>query len=168
MNDPHVRQQHFIDECVPTRCARERAVVARRRDLEHSTLESQLELVASLVAHDTYWQAIGGQKDRPQAERDAEVIADVETLLWLRGDDPTVLAGAARQVETRNMAGPAQTINERILNEHPASAAAEWVFVNRYRAMEEAILDSPTKDPLARGKYQAAVWAFLRGSGDLG
>src|ERR1051325_160353 len=54
---------------------------------------------ASLNAHRWLWNTLEGLKDRPQAERDAEMLADVESLLRLRPKTPPVLLAAARQFD---------------------------------------------------------------------
>ena len=112
----------------------------------------------SLPARETYWRAIDGLKDRTQAGRDSEVIADVERLLQTRGTEPTVLLSASHQFESHRMPARAREMETRVLAVAPTSASAEWVHVNRYRAVAEALRDSTSRDTAA---YLRALWAFV-------
>ena len=116
----------------------------------------------SLAAHDNYWRAIDGLKERSQASRDSEALADVETLLRRRGDEPTVLASAARQFESRRLPERARELTDRIVSGHPTSLSAEWVFVNRYRALDLQRRDTTAANREAlTADYRSALWAFV-------
>jgi hypothetical protein len=78
----------------------------------------------SLAARETYWRAIDGLKDRTQAGRDSEVIADVERLLQTRGTEPTVLLSASHQFESHRMPARAREMETRVLAVAPTSASA--------------------------------------------
>src|SRR5207249_7877986 len=80
----------------------------------------------SLAAHQSYWRAIDAMKERTQAARDTEALADVEALLRARGDEPPVLLSAAGQYESRHNTDSARALENRILANHPASLSAEW------------------------------------------
>ena len=116
----------------------------------------------SLAAHENYWRAIDGLKERSQASRDSEALADVETLLRGRGDEPTVLASAARQFTSRRRPERARELEDLITTGHPSSLTAEWVFVNRYRALDLQRRDTTAANHEAlNADYRRAVWAFL-------
>jgi len=115
----------------------------------------------SLAAHETYWRAADAQKELSQAARDTEVLNDVETLLQTRSNQPTVLASAARQFESRKNPERARQLEDRILAERPTSLSAEWVHVNRYRALDKSRRDTTTVDSTLTRRYTASLWAFV-------
>jgi len=116
----------------------------------------------SLVAHENYWRVIDGLKERSQASRDSETLADVEILLRERGDEPTVLASAARQFRSRRRPERARELEDRITTEHPSSVSAEWVFVNRYRALDLQRRDTTaTNREALAADYRSALWQFV-------
>jgi tetratricopeptide (TPR) repeat protein/thiol-disulfide isomerase/thioredoxin len=116
----------------------------------------------SLAAHENYWRVIDGLKERSQASRDSEALADVEVLLQRRGGEPTVLASAARQFQSRRQADRARELEDRITTNHPTSVSAEWVFVNRYRALDLQRRDTTAVNREALvADYRKALWAFV-------
>ena len=115
----------------------------------------------ALAVHELYWRAIDGRKDRPQAQRDTEALADVEALLKERGDVPNVLLRAASQYRSRKDSAKAAMLEERILRDHPASVSAEWVYVQRYRAIDAKLNESKGADTSLRPAYRVALWSFL-------
>lgn len=116
---------------------------------------------ASLAAHQNLWRAISARKDRTQDERNEETLADVEQLLRLRGNEPTVLLTAAQQYDAHKLGDRARQLENRILAEHPASGSAEWVLVQRYRALAKDIHDSPSNDSSINSTYRRALWSYV-------
>jgi thiol-disulfide isomerase/thioredoxin len=114
----------------------------------------------SLPAHQYYWMAINGLKDRTQAQRDSEALADVEALMRLRPSEASVLSSAAEQYRSRGQPERAHEIEERIVSVAPVSFAAEWMLVTRYRAMRKSLEDSTRRDSL-RPRYVRALWDFV-------
>jgi tetratricopeptide (TPR) repeat protein len=112
----------------------------------------------ALGAHETYWQSIDGLRDRTQAARDSEVLGDVERLLAVRGNEPTVLSAAAYQYTAHRKPDRARELEVKLLAVAPASLPAEWVFVNRYRAAQTQLRDSASHDTAS---YVRALWAFI-------
>lgn len=115
----------------------------------------------SVSAHQYYWMSIDGMKDRSQTERDAEALAAADALVRARGDDPTALAAAAGQFRQRKQGDRATELDEKILAVAPMSASAEWVHVNRYRAMQKDLYDTTVKDPTLKPRYTRALWNFV-------
>jgi thiol-disulfide isomerase/thioredoxin len=115
----------------------------------------------SLAAHENYWRAIDGLKDRSQAERDAEALADVDVLLRERGTEPAVLAAAVRQYRTRRQTERANALQDRLLSEHPRSAAAEFAIVDRYRELRRQLNDTTIRDSTLGPRYREALWSFV-------
>ena len=79
----------------------------------------------ALGAHETYWQSIDGLKDRTQAARDSEVLADVERLLAARGTEPTVLSAAAYQYSAHRRPDRARELEDKLVATAPTSLMAE-------------------------------------------
>jgi tetratricopeptide (TPR) repeat protein/peroxiredoxin len=128
----------------------------------HALLKKATELApTSVSAHQYYWSAIDGLKDRPQAERDAEALADVEMLLKARVDDPSVLSAAAGQYRARRQPERATALENRLLTVAPTSMSAEWTLVTRYRAMRKDVFDTTVKDPSLKPRYTQALWSFI-------
>jgi tetratricopeptide (TPR) repeat protein len=112
----------------------------------------------ALATHQTFWQAVIGVKERTQASRDSEIVADVDRLVAARGREPSVLSAAAGEYRTHGQPARAQETEERLLAVAPTSLPAEWVFVSRYRAAQKALYDSTSRDTAA---YTRALWAFI-------
>jgi tetratricopeptide (TPR) repeat protein/peroxiredoxin len=128
----------------------------------YALLKRGVELSSTSVsAHQNYWSAIDGLKDRPQSDRDAEALADAEAFARARANDVTVLAAAAAQYKARRDSNHANALHERILTIAPTSLTAEWVHVNRYRGIRKDIYDSTVKDPTLKPRYAQALWAFV-------
>ena len=115
----------------------------------------------SLTAHETYWRTIDGLKERTQAERDAEVLADVDSLVQARGRFAPVLSSAAIQYDARKRQERVSALRDRILADHPMSFTAELVLLSRYRALRDTLQDSTHHDPTIQGRYRGALWAFV-------
>lgn len=112
----------------------------------------------SLDAHRWYWLATNGLKDRSQAQRDSEVLGDVDQLVRDQGNEPTVLLAAAEQYDQHRRAERAREFEDRVLAVAPTSLSAEWVLVDRYRAMFKQLYDSTSRDTSA---YKRALWSFV-------
>lgn len=115
----------------------------------------------ALAAHQWLWRAIDGMKDRSQAARDSEALADVDTLVRARGNEPTVLLAASDQFSTRRRPEEARRLGDELISSFPTSRSAEWVLVNRYRALDKERRDTSAHDSTATEQYRAALWAFL-------
>ncbi|MES2178347.1 MAG: redoxin domain-containing protein [Gemmatimonadota bacterium] len=115
----------------------------------------------SLVAHENYWRAIDELKRGSQAQRDSEVLGDVEALVRRRGDDATVLTSAAAQFAQRKLPERARALEDRILAEHPNSYTAEWTYVSRYRTLRTLQLDTTHHDSTLTPRYTRALWSFV-------
>ena len=115
----------------------------------------------AVQVHEIYWRAIDALRDRSQAARDSEIVGDVEALLRARGGEATVLNAAANQYRTHNRLEAARVLEERILAEHGRSYTAEWVLVERYRALDKLRRDTTTRDASLTERYRQAVWQFV-------
>jgi thiol-disulfide isomerase/thioredoxin len=65
---------------------------------------------------------------------------------------------AADQYESHRMPERARAMEDRVLAIAPASLSAEWVHVNRYRAVDGKLRDSTSRDTSA---YKRALWSFI-------
>ncbi len=129
----------------------------------HALSKRAVELSpTSLAAHEYYWLAINGQKNRSQTDRDAEALADVDALVRLRPEEPTVLLSASQQYRERHQPERARALEDRILSLAPTSFSAEWVHVNRYRLMRRDLGDSTIKDSTLKPRYVRALWDFVQ------
>lgn len=117
---------------------------------------------ASVAVHEYYWLTIDASKERSQAERDAEALADVESLLRLRPEEPTVLLSASQQYRQRHQADRARELEDRILSLAPTSFSAEQALMNRYRVMGRQLADSTIRDSTLKPRYIRALWDFVQ------
>ncbi len=113
---------------------------------------------SSLTTHETYWRAVDALKDRPQAARDSEVLADLERFVATQPDEPTVLSSAATQYDAHRQPDKARAMEEHLLAVAPTSMSAEWVVVSRYRAAERRLRDTTVRDTAG---YRRALWTFV-------
>jgi tetratricopeptide (TPR) repeat protein/peroxiredoxin len=115
---------------------------------------------ASLATHRWLSSVVQTMKNRSQADRNAELQADAERLLALRGDEPMSLQQVAQTFGSVGQPDRQAVIERRILAEFPNTVAAEWILVNRYRALDKERQDS-TADSTVTPRYRKALWDFV-------
>lgn len=112
-----------------------------------------------------YWSALRRVHVRDLAAARAAAAAGLRRVLESRGRDPAVLALLWREYEAFGMTDEHNAMEERILREHPASVAAEWVMVERYRRTGRLVADTTIRDAVLRARhrdeYRAQLTAFL-------
>ncbi len=52
-------------------------------------------------------------------------------------------------------------MDERVLAEFPNTISAEWVLVNRYRALADSLRDTTSTDNTLHSRYGAVLWQFV-------
>ena len=128
----------------------------------HPLLRRASELAPlSLGVNRDYWRALRGLHSREPERARAEALPGIERVLAARGGDPAVLQVIASEYEAFRMPAARRATEDRVLNEHPNSASAEWVFVNRYRAVGTAMRDTTVRDSTLKGTYVRMLREFI-------
>jgi len=109
-----------------------------------------------------YWHALRSRHAQDLEPAKAEALPGIERVLAARGSDPAALATIASQYEAFHMAEAQRAVEERILSEHPASSAAEWMLVKRYRAVATKVADTTVHDSTLKGTYRGMLTAFVQ------
>ncbi len=107
-----------------------------------------------------YWRALRSRYAQDLEKAKAEALPGIERVLAARGSDPAVLGAISDEYEAFRMPEQRRALQDRILREHPASAAAEWVLVARYRVVRSAMQDTTARDSL-KGPYRQLLRAFI-------
>ncbi|HEX3928438.1 MAG TPA: redoxin domain-containing protein [Gemmatimonadales bacterium] len=115
---------------------------------------------AGIDVHSRFWQTLQTMKERSQASRDSEETADVESLVRQRPNDPVTLQQAASAFAALHLTSRQATVEERALTLFPNSLPAEWILVNRYRALSAKLEDSSAA-PAVRATYIRELWDFV-------
>jgi tetratricopeptide (TPR) repeat protein len=116
----------------------------------------------SLGVNRSYWRALRSAHIRDLDQAKAEALPGIERMLAGRGGDPAVLGAIASEYEMLRMPDSQRVTEDRILREHQTSIAAEWVLVNRYRAVSTRMRDTTVHDSTLKGTYRDMLWAFVR------
>ena len=111
--------------------------------------------------HQRFWRAIERLKNKPIAEKIAEIEADADALLKARGEDVVslnILYGVYVRLEDVEKA---KVIGDRILSTYGESAEAEGVLAHRYREVLDAAGYEGFKDPEQEKAYRNLLQAFI-------
>lgn len=111
--------------------------------------------------HQRFWRAIERLKNKPIAEKIAEIDADADALLKARGEDVVslnILYGVYVRLEDVEKA---KVIGDRILSTYGESAEAEGVLAHRYRAVEDAAGEEGFQGPEQEEAYRNLLRAFI-------
>ncbi len=108
-----------------------------------------------------YWRALRTARARDLDGARDEALPGIERLLAARAGDPAVLHLIANEYEAFRMTDAQRALQDRILRDHPTSLAAEWVLVNRYREVRQAVYDTTNRDSTVRGAYRRLLQDFV-------
>ena len=133
-----------------------------RIEAGHALLRRASELAPlSPGVNRDYWRALRSLHIRNPDQVRAAALPGLERVLAARGSDPAVLLIIWREYEAFRMPDAQRAIEDRILREHPVSAAAEWVLVSRYRAVRTAMRDTTVRDSTLKDTYRGLLRDFL-------
>ncbi len=128
-------------------------------------LRRSAELSQSSQVHQFYWRAVLGQREVGPEEKRAEIEADIESLLEVRGSAPYALLAVANVYEQLQLEDKLIAIEQRLLDQFPDTQAAEWALVSRYRRMRTKLSEQKeatgSEDPGLREDYRQALVSFL-------
>jgi tetratricopeptide (TPR) repeat protein len=132
-------------------------------------LEEGLPLIERAVELSPYssgvrqrWSsAVQARRDLTAEEKRTLVEAEMAALVGQRST-PDVLstaAGILRQLGAHDGIGP---LEDRILAEFPESSEAEWVVINRHRALRDSVRQNTVAHPEeAAARARAMLWEFV-------
>ncbi|HLA11912.1 MAG TPA: redoxin domain-containing protein [Pyrinomonadaceae bacterium] len=137
-------------------------VFARRTPEGYPLLKKALELSPnSNRVHRLYWQAVAGLPELSAEQKQAEIEADIKSLLERRSGFPATLSTVRAQYELLKVSEKKRQIEEKILQEFPQSKEAEWVFVHRYREFRKEAGPQGFSDPAKTNMYRAMLREFI-------
>lgn len=136
----------------------------RKYDEAFPLLERAAQMTTAGDVHFTLWQTIQGRRSIAPDEKKALVQKDAEALLKANptADNLRAVSGIYR---TLGLDAEADSLEDVVLAEHPNTPAAEWVLVNRYRAVAKDLYEQKqageTVDPAKQAEYARMLWAFI-------
>lgn len=110
---------------------------AGQRDEAYPLLKQAAARSLSTGIHMNFWRCVMGLPDKSSEEKQAEIEADIDALLAQRGTATGLLLMVSNQYEQLQLDAKKKAIEARILDIDPYSEAAEWIYVNRYRAFAQ-------------------------------
>ena len=111
--------------------------------------------------HQRFWRAIEQLKNKPIAEKIAEIEADADMFVNARGGDAASLLTLYNVYTRLEVEEKAKMVGDRILSTYGESAEAEWVLVDHYRAMWDAAGEEGFQDPEQEKAYRNLLRAFI-------
>ena len=136
--------------------------VMRRYDEAYPLYQKAAQLASTdAKVHQRFWRAIEQLKNKPIAEKIAEIEADADVLLKARGEDVVslnILYGVYVRLEDVEKA---KVIGDRILSTYGESAEAEGVLAHRYREVLDVAGYDGFKDPEQEEAYRDLLRAFI-------
>lgn len=115
----------------------------------------------SLRVNRDYWRALRSQYSSDPERAKAEALPAIDRVLAARGNDPRVLLDLAAEYESFRMPDAQRALEDRILRENPTTASADWVLVNRFRAVTNAMRDTTVRDSSLKGTYLRLLQEFI-------
>lgn len=141
------------------------AYYGRRVDDAFPLLERAVALTSALDVHRYYWRTVQGRTDLSAEEKQGLVQADGEALIERRGDIPSTYQAVASAYGDVGLDDRRKELEDQLLADHPYTEAAEWVLVNRYRAVRRELYEekqsSGTEDPEKRAQHRAMLEEYL-------
>jgi len=112
-------------------------------------LERAAALTPSPYVHGGLWNGIFSRADLSDAEKRASVTEDVRQIVATAGESPARWAALARWLEGMDLPELQAELEDRVLDDHPRSRAAEVVLANRYQSARREIWGAPPSDEAA-------------------
>ncbi|UCG87595.1 MAG: redoxin domain-containing protein [Gemmatimonadota bacterium] len=134
-------------------------------DEARALLAHAASLTAAPDVHQYYWRSIQARRDMSLEQKQAVVDSAIGVLVALRPDQPGVLNAAIGMYGQLKLDDKKLALEERVLADYPDSKAAEWVLVNRYRAVGSEFTETErttgTKDSAKIEEYKRMVTEFI-------
>ena len=115
--------------------------------------------------HEWYWRAIRASKDDSLEQQVAKIEADIASLEARGANGPETLRAEASILGELKMPDKQHALEKRILNEYPESGAAEWLLVDRYRAVRKVLYDAEQagepRDSAKADEFRHMLVAFI-------
>jgi len=135
-----------------------------RMDEALPLLEQAAKMTTAPDVHHELWYAIRARPDLSIDQKRAEIQADAEALMKAR-DLPSTLQAVSSIYTTVGLTDEGRKVGDRLLAEHPNTEAAEWVLVDRYRAVYKDIYQEKQTtgktDPVKQAEYRKMLEAYI-------
>ncbi len=136
--------------------------LVRRYDEAYPLYQKAAQLASTdAKVHQRFWRAIERLKNKPIAEKIAEIEADADMFVNARGEDVVSLKTLHDFYLRLEDVEKAKMFGDRILSSYGESEEAEWVLVRRYRAVEDAAGEEGFQDPEQEEAYRDLLRAFI-------
>ncbi len=136
--------------------------VMRRYDEAYPLYQKAAQLAPTdAKVHQRFWQTIQRLKNKSEAEKIAEIEADADAFVNARGEDVVSLKTLHDAYLRLEDVEKAKMFGDRILSSYGESEEAEWVLVQRYRAVEDAAGEVGFQDPEQEEAYRDLLRAFI-------
>lgn len=136
--------------------------VMRRYDEAYPLYQKAAQLAPTdAKVHQRFWQTIQRLKNKSEAEKIAEIEADADAFVNARGEDVVSLKTLHDAYLRLEDVEKAKIFGDRILSSYGESEEAEWVLVQRYRAVEDAAGEVGFQDPEQEEAYRDLLRAFI-------
>ena len=108
----------------------------RRNDEAYALLKTALTLApASTEVHQAFWTAVRGSQALDGEKKRSEIEADVNAFLREQGNRPGALLAVANAARDSKIEELQRRSEDKILSEFNDTREAEWVLVDRWRAL---------------------------------
>ena len=136
--------------------------VMRRYDEAYPLYQKAAQLAPTDArVHLRFWRVVERLKNKSLAEKNAEIEADVDAFVNARGEDVVSLKTLHDFYLRLEDVEKAKMFGDRILSSYGESEEAEWVLVQRYRAVEDAAGEEGFQDPEQEEAYRNLLRAFI-------
>ena len=136
--------------------------VMRRYDEAYPLYQKAAQLAPTDArVHLRFWRVVDRLKNKSLAEKNAEIEADVDAFVNARGEDVVSLKTLHDFYLRLEDVEKAKMFGDRILSSYGESEEAEWVLVQRYRAVEDAAGEEGFQDPEQEEAYRNLLRAFI-------
>ncbi|MYB55988.1 MAG: redoxin domain-containing protein [Gemmatimonadetes bacterium] len=133
-----------------------------RYDEAYPLYQKAAQLASTDVkVHQWFWRAIERLKNKPIAEKIAEIEADADAFINASGGDAASLLTLYSVYMRLEAKEKAKMVGDRILSSHGESAEAEAVLMDRYDAMRDAAGEEGFQDPEQEETYRNLLRAFI-------
>lgn len=136
--------------------------LVRRYDESYTLYQKAAQLAPTDArVHLRFWRAVERLKNKPIAEKIAEIEADADAFINASGEDAAFLMSLYGVYVRLEAEEKTKEVGDRILSTYGESAAAEAVLMDRYDAMRDAAGEEGFQDSEQEEAYRNLLRAFI-------
>ena len=138
---------------------------AGRREEALALVQRAAALTPSPEVHQWYWRIVRADVEASREAKVAAIEADIDMMCAKFDEAPGTLQAIAAIYGELKLTEKQLQFEDRVLADYPNSVAAEWVLVNRYRAVRREIYEEEQaggeRDSVKVAKLRAMLVAFI-------